>query len=113
MFRLILQTQGRLEGFSVLSHLLSQKVPSSVLTISSVHWSLQVGCWWRVGRGWGECPFVDPKMVASDGIIWEHFMDPLSVQETQCFTGGGQWRVEGTTLTPAYQHFTGLCPLDT
>ena len=81
MFRLILQTQGRLEGFSVLSHLLSQKVPSSVLTISSVHWSLQVGCWWRVGRGWGECPFVDPEMVASDGIIWEHFMDPLSVQE--------------------------------
>ena len=33
MIRLILQTQGRLGGFSVLSHLLSPKVKSTLLSI--------------------------------------------------------------------------------
>ena len=37
MFRLILQTQGRLEGFSVLSHLLSPKVKSTLLSIYDLY----------------------------------------------------------------------------
>ena len=40
MFRLILQTQGRLEGFSVLSHLLSPKVKSTLLSTNDLKCAL-------------------------------------------------------------------------
>ena len=36
MFRLILQTQARLGGFSVLSHLLSPKVKSTLLSTNDL-----------------------------------------------------------------------------
>ena len=40
MFRLILQTQGRLGGFSVLSHLLSTKVKSTLLSTNDLQCAL-------------------------------------------------------------------------
>ena len=39
----VLQTQGRLEGFSVLSHLLSQKVKSTHLNTNDLKCALRLG----------------------------------------------------------------------
>ena len=57
-------------------------------------------------------------MLDSEGNIWEHFMEPtLSLMQEKLSTTvqqrGSQWQVNGTTLNPAYKHFTGLWPLDT